>query len=940
MVDQDETHMLAEGGEFLAEVQKLGEIISDIEKQKSYRIFGYLLIPIILGFFVLKNINENIFILTKRRDELTYKVINEIETSNQQLKNNLKHLKDADTFLIYSVRADLLGKLEDLRNSLHCLKLKNEKFEKYFNDLIETSINEVMSYKITIENFNKELIERRKKEYEFLLKHLKDADTFLIYSVRADLLSKLEDFRNTLHHLKSKNEKFEKYFNDFIETSINEVIAFKITIDNFNKELVERRKKEYEFLFNKSTVGLNDEQKTAIITDDKHNLVVAGAGSGKTEVLITRIAYLALRKQETVAPNRILALAFQNKAAKEIEERLNKRFGIEVKIKTFHSLGLEVLTNASLNPKLKFNGDNFESGYNEFMAELYKKAENEPSFQNKLLDYMLYFGDNEQIKQESDFEKKDEWYQYMQNLVYTALNGTKVKSEGERTILNFLFTHKINGKYIKVLYENPAEWMNYKNEKGELKTPKPDFFLPEYNIYIEHWAINERGNVPEWFDKDYRKGMNAKIDGFKQQKKYSLIETTYGEFKSNNFIGHFENKVIKEIRRKYPDQDFVFTEMGYSEIVERVWKNCKESMKRNPKDIANFITKAKTNGLTPEKILERLKNEIWSPKQKTFAELALVIYKEYEKQLRLTNEIDFSDMINLAIVELEKNGSLYENSFDHILIDEYQDISPQRYRLINALMEKNRNCKLFCVGDDWQSIMGFTGSNLEFFVKFQDYFDHPARTDLSVNYRSIKSIVDAGAELIKYNDDGQLKKQTIANNNDEKKILVFSSLIENKWNYYQQVACHCVNTVREYINKGYAPEDIRILYRIGNPYLETKIFEYAKFNNILIQKNSPNPRSIKLMTVHKSKGLQAKVVFLLCVDKGLYGFPCEIEDPFIFEPAMYKRLNNKEEEERRLFYVAITRSKEDIIIYTQKDNESMFLNEIKKYTEIKNITNS
>jgi len=88
------------------------------------------------------------------------------------------------------------------------------------------------------------------------------------------------------------------------------------------------------------------------------------------------------------------------------------------------------------------------------------------------------------------------------------------------------------------------------------------------------------------------------------------------------------------------------------------------------------------------------------------------------------------------------------------------------------------------------------------------------------------------------------------------------------------------------------------------------------------------------MTVHKSKGLQAKVVFLLCVDRGLYGFPSEIEDPFIFGPAMYGKLNNKEEEERRLFYVAITRSKEDVIIYTQKDNESIFLNEIQKYTEV------
>ncbi|MCX9085712.1 MAG: hypothetical protein OIN87_13035 [Candidatus Methanoperedens sp.] len=89
------------------------------------------------------------------------------------------------------------------------------------------------------------------------------------------------------------------------------------------------------------------------------------------------------------------------------------------------------------------------------------------------------------------------------------------------------------------------------------------------------------------------------------------------------------------------------------------------------------------------------------------------------------------------------------------------------------------------------------------------------------------------------------------------------------------------------------------------------------------------------MTINKSKGLQAKVVFILCVDKGLYGFPSEIEDPFIFQPATYGKLNNKEEEEeRRLFYVAITRSKEDVIIYTQKENESMFLNEIQKYTEV------
>ncbi len=829
------------------ESQMLEKIVSDIEKQKSFRIFGYILMPIIIGFYILKKLNDRILVLTQNKDELTKRVINELETSKNQIKD--------------------------------------------------------------------------------ILNHLLNADAYLVYSDRTDMLSKLEEYKITLFSLKQKKEIFDKYFNDVVETSINEVLASLIAIENFNQELVKRRKKEYDFLFKKSTVGLNDEQKTAIITDDKHNLVVAGAGSGKTEVLITRIAYLVLRKQEKIAPERILALAFQNKAGKEIEERLRKKFGIEVKIKTFHSFGNEVLS----KPKLKFETD---TEYNEFIAELYKKAEKDPAFQNKLLAYMLHFGDEEVIKQESDFKTKKEWYQYMQNLTYTTLDGKKVKSEGERTIFNFLFTHKINEKHINFRYEPPAEWMNYKNEKGEIKTPRPDFFLPEYNIYIEHWAIDERGNVPEWFDQDYRKGMKAKIERFKQQKKYSLIETTYGEFKSNNFIDHFEKKLIKEFRRKYPDKDFVFTEMGYSEIVERVWKNCKESMERNSRDIARFIIKAKTNGLTPEKISEGLENEKWSPKQKAFAELALVIYMEYEKELRRTNEIDFSDMINQAIVELEKNESLYKNSFDHILIDEYQDISRQRYLLIKALMAKNRNCKLFCVGDDWQSIMGFAGSNLEFFIKFQDYFDHPARTDLSINFRSIKSIVDAGAELIKNNGNGQLKKQTIAKNNHEKKIRVFSYSHKNTSIYHEQTAKHCVNMVKEYQMKGYSPQDIIILYRAKKIRLFNLINECSGFNNVNIKENSRSPLDSPLMTVHKSKGLQAKVVFLLCVDKGLYGFPSEIEDPFILEPAMYGKLNNKEEEERRLFYVAITRSKEDVIIYTQKENESMFLDEIQKYIEV------
>ena len=98
-----------------------------------------------------------------------------------------------------------------------------------------------------------------------------------------------------------------------------------------------------------------------------------------------------------------------------------------------------------------------------------------------------------------DFSKKEEYYQYMQNLSYTALNGTKVKSEAERTILNFLLTHAINGKDIRGTYESPADWITYFDTKGKERSPRPDFFLKDFDIYIEHWAIDRNGNVPSWF---------------------------------------------------------------------------------------------------------------------------------------------------------------------------------------------------------------------------------------------------------------------------------------------------------------------------------------------------------------------------------------------------------------------------------------------------------
>ena len=195
----------------------------------------------------------------------------------------------------------------------------------------------------------------------------------------------------------------------------------------------------------------------------------------------------------------------------------------------------------------------------------------------------------------------------MHNLTYTALDGTKVKSEAERAIINFFITHDLNDSKIRILYENPAEWMKYIGEKGEYNTPRPDFFFPDYDLYIEHWGIDKNGKVPKWFEGDnpsekYNRDMKSKKKAFAEQTKYSLVETTYWEFKEKEFIQNLQNKMSEALKEKYPDKDFKFTTVPYKKLISKVWEDCRKSVEKLPLNIGTFITIAKTYSLSPADI--------------------------------------------------------------------------------------------------------------------------------------------------------------------------------------------------------------------------------------------------------------------------------------------------------------------------------------------------
>jgi len=802
----------------------------------------------------------------------------------------------------------------------------------HYNKKLKIVINEIERHEKNIKNdFEKKLNDINSEYHDFIYK-----DTYLIYSVRKEFFNKCQNFLSKIEILMKRREELSDNVNKFIIEFKTEIEKTYESSKNFNSKFVERRKKEYGHLFKKGKFELDDDQKTAIINDDKHNLVVAGAGAGKTEVLTTRIAYLINRKPDTVDKDRILALAFQKKAKKEMIDRLQKRYGLEVKIKTFHALGLEILELENIRSDL-FDPGEEETKTRKRINILFNKAMEEKKFNNEIINY-LKSRDPGYIEDKTEFasdKEKEDFYEYMRNLRWKTLDNSEVKSVAERDIMNFFLTHKINGEDIRILYEEPADWAQYLDNDGRRKSPRPDFFFPDFNIYIEHWALDKNNNVPYFFeDQDnYIKTMNIKRNRFvdsdyNKDLQYSLVETYNWEFyEEKDFLKILTNRLLKTLKEKNPGGEFEITPIERKELIEKVWEMSKIKKGTITDYILNFIKNAKTYGFTPKKIEERLRNEKWSQMQKNFGRVACRIYQDYEEFLKSESKIDFQDMINLCIKSLEENPNRFKDSFDHILIDEYQDISKQRYILIKKLMDRNPDCKIFCVGDDWQSIMGFAGSNLNYFVRFGDYFDHEERTYLTINYRNIKTIVDAGADLIKNNNCRQISKKSIAINDKKKLIVVNASLHKPDYykNYYEHISNHCINYINNLLENGYKPSEITIMTRIYNNPQWNSLIDYSK------------ERGIGFWSIHKFKGLQSRIVIIMDVTKGLYGFPCELEDSLLFEPAREEEKIQKEDEERRLFYVALTRAKEDLIIYSQKDAKSKFIDEIKKYIDYKEL---
>lgn len=672
--------------------------------------------------------------------------------------------------------------------------------------------------------------------------------------------------------------------------------------------------------------SLDAQQRDAVVTDEYSNLVIAGAGSGKTLTIVGKIKYLVERVG--INPEDILVMSFTKKSAAELDERI-RRTGIEgVTAKTFHSLGLGLLEKVGVANEYELN----RAIHDYLRTEL-------PRHPRQIQSYLDFYGCFSHLLQDyGEFQNQSDRYDQLkaydlQTLkgrlngiaeerkgAYSTLGGEKVKSLEELMIANFLFLHGVDYVYEKVYTgDYTATGRAY----------QPDFYLNEYDIWLEHFGIDEQGRAPwlknELEEQKYIKGVLWKRS-VHEKNGTRLIESYSFWNKDHDLLNKIERLLIQSGVKLAEDE----------ERLARLYSQLSEDSKYHKSMVTllqTFLSLAKANNLDMNEIEERgrevyrEKGYLWHRFQ-LFMTFAAPILNFYAERLRKKNEIDFDDMINKAAAKVESGKTSL--SYKYIIVDEYQDISKSRFGLAKAIRDEC-GAKLVCVGDDWQSIYRFAGSDVTLFMNFGKYAGFHETLRIEQTYRNSQELVDVASAFVEKNPS-QVHKVMRARTHLEKPLIIIAEqdMASSFEHALDTILASRENYGGEILVLGRHNFDIENLYPGMTP---TECMSFAKnYDTNEVRISYRGYDNIKYMSVHKAKGLEADDVIVLNLVNDRYGFPNQIED----DPILALLLDNEDNyafaEERRLFYVAITRTKGSAYLISERINgdksASMFIKEL------------
>ncbi len=423
---------------------------------------------------------------------------------------------------------------------------------------------------------------------------------------------------------------------------------------------------------------------------------------------------------------------------------------------------------------------------------------------------------------------------------------------------------------------------------------RPDFTLTDYGICIEHFGIDRQNNTAPWVNREqYLADMDWKI---KQHTPNKLIRTYSYDKQEGHLIEKLESELVKH--------GVVFHRISNEDIFKKL--NEWGRVNSFAAFLAKFLNLYKSTG----KEVDLLRQQSDSKRTSAFLEIFSILFQDYEERLLKNNLIDFNDMINKATTSVKHNQN--SSIFKYILVDEFQDTTQSQYRFLKALLEQNNNAKLFCVGDDWQSINRYAGGDLSVMTQFEKNFGYSERNLIQETHRFSDKLCIFSTKFILANKNQIKKNITSKQKEDTPAVTIVSDGTET--------------ALEKILSEIPQKPDRKTTVLIMNRYRDI-----GKPSNLeTLAKNYPN-LSIHYSTVHKAKGLTVDYGIIIGLKNGLMGFPCQIEDDQLLNLVHACHEYYPHAEERRLFYVALTRARKHVyLVVHDPSNVSQFVTEIQE----------
>lgn len=639
---------------------------------------------------------------------------------------------------------------------------------------------------------------------------------------------------------------------------------------------------------------LTEEQAKAVICFDNRVLLVASAGSGKTSTMVAKAGY-ALKKGYFEA-DKILLLAFNTAAAAELRERIKLRLeplglpGDKVAAKTFHAFGLDVIGAAT--GKRPTVAPWLESGQDlDALLELIDDLKDKDVVFRANWDLFRVVLGHDLPKFGKEQESPDSWDRERKVEGFWTLGGEVVKSRGEQLIANWLF---YNG--VSYQYEAPYR---IETADAQYRQYHPDFYLPDINAYLEHWAVDGNGNPPPEF-KGYKEGMAWKRK-LHAEHGTKLLETTMADLWSGRAFQYLSEQLTALGLKLDPNPDR--PARGRKPIENP----------RLARTFRAFLTHAKSNRLSVAILRQRLDAGSaghFRFRHQMFLSLFEQVWNAWEGRLKAGGYIDFEDMLGLAADCVESGR--WSSPYELVMVDEFQDVSQARARLVAGLLKAQGRC-LFVVGDDWQSINRFAGSDLAVMTEFEAQFGKAATLKLETTFRCPQSLCDVSSKFVQKNPKQLRKRVRSAKPDVAQPIRIVR--VEDEAKIQDAIA----KRVRELADEYAVPGRQLHIYVLGR---------YRKEREHLPISGVDNRVRLEFVTAHSSKGLEADHVIVPRVTSESLGFPSRIEDDPVLQLAMPGGDSFEDAEERRLFYVALTRARSTVTLITLAHRESVFVAEL------------